>query len=246
MWLILAEANDTTGIWAYLGLERRGLSPIEYILPKELLIGSAYTHRLSEEGDATTIELDDGRKLESGRIRGVLNRLNDLPQGNHHLDAKDQAYVNQENHALLMSWLFALSCPVLSPPSAVLLSGEEYGEFEWVMLALEAGFPVPNLRAGTQTGARLTVPAPSGEESDDHREIIIVVGDQVIAGNDIPASLIESCRNLSDLSRVPLLGVDLALSSSGDWRFLGASSTPELRLGGDRVLNALAQYLKSS
>ena len=50
----------------------------------------------------------------------------------------------------------------------------------------------------------------------------------------------QGCRRLAELSHTALLGVEFTTSSAGPWTFAGATPMPDLRLGGEALLDALA------
>ena len=71
----------------------------------------------------------------------------------------------------------------------------------------------------------------------------LVVVNGVVTGPRAPDGIREGCKRLSELSATPLLGVDFTVDEAGSWTFAGASVMPDLRLGGDPLLDALASTL---
>jgi hypothetical protein len=71
----------------------------------------------------------------------------------------------------------------------------------------------------------------------------IVVGRQVV-GSTVPRSIAERSMVLSEIARQPLLGVDFTQEADGRWVFAGASPKPDLRLGGNELLDALTLSLQ--
>jgi hypothetical protein len=53
------------------------------------------------------------------------------------------------------------------------------------------------------------------------------------------------CARLAQLSATDLLGIDFNLTWTGDWVFRNATPQPDLRLGGEALLDALAIALQS-
>ncbi len=244
VWLVLAELSDVAGMWAYLGLRQRGLTPIEYVLPEELVIGARCTQRLSMDHDNVVLRLKDGREIDGDRLTGVLNRLVTVPETcTAGLSRKDSDYVHQELHAFFMSWIFALPCHVISPPSAAVLSGEVYDQTEWIWMALHADLPVPIFRQGT-SATEQQVLSSADAEPPLSRQTVFVVGNDVLTGEDARPDVIEGCLTLAGLAQTPLLGVEFDILPDGGWQFASASPLPDLRLGGNRLLDALASALK--
>ncbi|HET8672853.1 MAG TPA: hypothetical protein VFL87_04395, partial [Thermoleophilaceae bacterium] len=60
----------------------------------------------------------------------------------------------------------------------------------------------------------------------------------------LPADVLEACARVGSLAGTRLLGVELAPGGDG-WALSGASVLPELRLGGERLLDALEQELST-
>jgi hypothetical protein len=77
----------------------------------------------------------------------VFNRLPAVPE-----DAfagtpePDNAYARMETHALWLSWLASLACPVLNRSSARGLCAPDVGEAEWLVRAARAGLPTRRSR----------------------------------------------------------------------------------------------------
>ena len=78
--------------------------------------------------------------------------------------------------------------------------------------------------------------------SDTPVQTVFVVADQVV-GTTLPHHIRQGCRRLAELSHTALLGVEFTTSSAGPWTFAGATPMPDLRLGGEALLDALASAL---
>ena len=113
---------------------------------------------------------------------------------------------------------------------------------EWVWLAARAGLPAPSYRQA------------SSDQFDEMFEVrrlfplgtptttAIVIQDQVI-GDSLPSEIRAGCLRLAALSETPLLGIEFARASEKSWTFAGATPMPDLRLGGEPLLDALALTL---
>jgi hypothetical protein len=250
MWLILAQAADEAARWVYHGLRARGLAPLELVTAEALAQVTLWEHRLGAAGDAVTIRLADGRTMCSDTLRGALNRLVSVPPGAHiRAQPADRDYAMQELHALYMSWLRALPGPILNPPTGQCLSGEHRHASEWTALAARAGLPVscyrqsssdPRSAWGTdQSGA----PQPWGQPARPVHTVLVVGGH--VVGEAAPPAVQAGCRRLAHLVHTPLLGVDFAAGEAGPWTFVGATPAPDLRLGGEPLLDVLSAVLRS-
>ena len=73
--------------------------------------------------------------------------------------------------------------------------------------------------------------------------LAIAVGDRVI-GPTLPREIRDGCLRLAHLAQTPLLGIEFVRdTSSNSWSFAGATHMPDLRLGGEPLLDALAAEL---
>jgi hypothetical protein len=231
MWLVLCHADDLAALWAYQGLKARGLSPVELVSAESLAFSLRWEHWIDSEGASFRITLADGRQIASDCVFGALNRIQFAPLPHWRRAAtKEQEYVQQEMTAFYTSWLSALPGPVLNPATPLGLSGAWRRPVQWMKLAEQAGLATPAYHSGRvleqQTGARRAT-------------VILVNGG--MAG-EVPAA--EGCRQLALLSRTPLLGIDFEVQHDGSWQFVGATGTPDLRLGGTTFLDSLKSCLE--
>lgn len=232
MWLILCHADDLAALWAYHGLQARGLAPLELVSAECLAFSLFWEQRLGANPTMFRVTLGDGRSLDSDRIFGVLNRIQFAPTSHWNgATQKDQDYVRQEMGAFYLSWLHALPGPVLNPATALGLSGAWRKPAQWRKLAAQAGLATSEYRSESPT----VQPNPS------HRSVITV--GSTVTGAGIPGDVEAGCRSLSALSSTPLLGCDFEVCADGAWRFTGANTHPDLRGGGPALLDALLSAL---
>lgn len=244
MWLILCSAKDLPALWAYRGLTARGLSPVELVTAESLAFALKWEHRLNSHGVETRITLADGRVIESRRIKGTINRLTYIPVG--HLGAfqeADRAYAEQELFALFASWLFGLPGPMLNPPTPQGLCGAPRTRSEWVWLAARAGLPCPLYRQGAP--AFSTAPRKGLIPDPRRLETVIVVNNRT-TGAKVPPAISHGCINLSKLAGVSILGVDLSVDAEGGCSFVDATPAPDLRAGGEALIDALEEALQTN
>lgn len=245
MWLVLCSAQDVSALWAYQGLQARGLRPLELVTAEMLPYSLKWDHRLGAAGASTSITLADGRVIKSDAMRGVLNRLTSVPL-QHLAGTPDYDYATQEFAAFFMSWLYTLPQPILNRADAQGLCGAWRHISEWVWLAARAGLPTPAYRQTSDDQIDETLELrrlfPVGTPTTS----AIVVGDRVVAPS-LPQGIRAGCLRLAHLSQTPLLGIELTKGAfNGTWTFAGATPMPDLCLGGEPLLDALAAELYST
>lgn len=240
MWLVLSQANDLAALWAARGLEARGLQPLEIVTADALAYSLRFEHRLTANRPSVNITLTDGRVFDGATVRGTLNRLQFFPT--EHLrgaSATDRQYAEQELYALYLSWLYGMHGTMLNRPTPQGLSGDWRYPLEWAWLAMQAGLStLPYQQSDQREGptldslARLTT------------RTLLVVGD-TCCDPSAPPHVAAACVRLAQMNETGLLGIDFHLTADGDWVFLNATSWPDLRLGGDALLDRLASALQS-
>ena len=239
MWLVLCPSTDLSALWAARGLAARGLKPVEIITEEALAYNQRFEHRLVAGRTSVRITLADGRVIDSATVRGTLNRLQLVPGSHLRTNSKDRQYAEQELFALYLSWLHALPGKMLNRPTAQGLGGEWRQPSEWVWLANQAGL----LTALYSESEFREPPMPSMPETAPNRTVIVVDG--ISCGAVAPQSVTAACARLSELSATKLLGVGFNVTPGGQWIFTGATPFPELRIGGNKLQDALVQALTS-
>jgi hypothetical protein len=245
MWLLLCSEHDLSAIWAYQGLRRRGLLPLELVTGEMLIRGCKWEHRVGGSDASISITLADGRVIDGKTVRGTLNRLTHVPL-QQLAGAPDYDYATQEYAAFFMSWLYSLPQPVINRTGSQGLSGTWRHVSEWVSLAAQAGLTTPHYRQTSEDtiDERLEMRRlfPPGSPTT----LVIAVGDRVI-GPSLPRETRESCLRLAHLAQARLLGIELVSDTSAkSWTFAGATPLPDLRAGGEPLLDALAAELYRS
>jgi hypothetical protein len=236
MYLVICSATDLPALWAYRGLKARGLAPLELIHAETLARSLRFEHRLGAAGVDIRIALPDGRTIGNHTIHGVLNRLawlqlDQLPW----VDSDDRDYATQELTAFFLSWLHAVSRPVVNRATPQGLAGQWRHGSEWVSLAARAGLPTQSYR---QT-SRDSGDAWEWPNKPLAAQTVLVIADRTF-GAPAPAALLRGCLGLARLAETELLGIDFAVSEEGSWSFAGATALPDLRLGGEALLDILA------
>ena len=243
MWLILCDTQDASAAWAFSSLRSRGLAPLEILSAEQLALSEFQEHRLDGQRSTLRFRTEGGLQVDGQRLNGVLNRLYTVPTRHwRQASEADQDYVQQEMFAFFLSWLHALPCPVLNQPTPQGLCGQWRQESEWAWLARQAGLPAaPYRQTSSDTldeslGERRLVPAGASASS------VIVVGRRVV-GTPVSQALAAACVRLAELAGTSLLGIDFVGGPAQGWSFAGASPTPDLRIGGDALIDALMHDL---
>lgn len=224
-------------MWAYQGLKVRGLHPVEIVWAESLVYSTSIEHRITSNSAATQIKVADGRVINSASVRGSLNRLYQLPS--EHLraaDSTDRQYAEQELYALFLSWLYALPGKMFNRPAPQGLSGAWLHQSKLTWFASQAGLSTEIYRQGSQ---------PNLDDSfvtKTFGQTLIVSGENCF-GAVAPENVRKSCVRLAQMCGVEMLGVDFRINSSGEWIFQRATPLPDLRIGGDALLDALFKEL---
>lgn len=233
MWLVISPSTDGCAAWACAGLQARGLSPLQWLNAETLAYSRQWLHAVSDEAVSAEVVLADGRRIRGDGIRGVLNRTAAAPIAATLLaDPADRDYAAQEFMAFFVSWLHALPGQIVNRPTPLGLCGAWRHRAEWMWLAGQAGLPTPLYRQTDDD-------EPIGETGTPV-QTALVIGERVIAA---PPELHAGCLRLAALAACDVLGVDFTADAAGWWLFAGASPLPDLRLGGDASLDALAALL---
>jgi len=223
MWLVLCCPRDVAGLWAADGLARRGLTPLVTVSPEAIVCSRQFVHEIAGGRARTTFTMPDGQVIDSDAVRGTLNRVTYLPVA--HLAAAvddDRRYGEHELRAVVLSALHGFGPRIVNRPSPQGLAGRQRSAAEWFLLAGRAG-----LGAGTSA-----VP--------DGRSRTVLVLDDRLYGEAVPADVGARAISLARLAETRLLGIEMIESRNGAWWFVAASTVPDVRLGGEPLLDALA------
>ncbi len=240
MWIVFCSGEDVSALWAYQELRARGLQPLELVTAEMLSYRVRWDHRVGASGASISITLADGRVIRNDSVRGTLNRLTHVPL-KHLAGTPDYDYVTQEYTAFFMSWLFALPQPVLNRADAQGLCGAWRHISEWLSLANGAGLPTPAYRQTSHDQIDETLQLRRLYPMGTPTTSAIVVGREVV-GPSLPPEIRAGCLRLAHLSQTPLLGVEF-VTVANSWTFAGATPMPDLRLGGEPLIDALVAEL---
>jgi hypothetical protein len=209
------------------------------ITADSLSFDAVWEHRIGTDRVIVDITLSDGRRIRSEALRGVINRLQQVPTDAMVLmHSSEYDYVYHEMNTFFMSWLSALPQPVLNRPKPGGLSGGSPHISEWIWLASRAGLPTPEYVYTDQDYLRVNSGYASAIQT-------VFVVDHSLIGQTASSDMNRSCIRLAELSGIELLGIDFTIGPNETWSFAGATSYPDLRIGGADLLDALADILKN-
>lgn len=227
-------------------MRQRGLDPVRVLYSHSLLHDVAWEHRVQGDRAWTNVTLPCGTRINTLQLAGVLNRVASLPFASlAPVHPSDRLYVAHELQALFLSWLHGLAVPVLNRPTSFGLSGRLRHVSEWIWLATKAGLPNRGYRQTSREQPREWGAHVRTADAGTQLITLLVAGDCVI-GPPVPTEIRAGCLRLSRLCGTALLGVEFAVGSDQRWAFAGVSTKPDLRLGGDPLLDALAATMNAS
>lgn len=246
MWLVLCTSDDHPALWAAERLRARGLTPLVVLTPELLHHSFEWQHRLdNDHPPSVAFTLADRRRIRGEAIRGVLNRIAALPPRLvEALPPSDRAYALQEWAALHISWLSSLPAPVLNLPVIHGLCGAWRHQSQWTWLASRAGLRTstfradPGRRAGSDTGLRPVASrdaAPRNALGNPSLRTVCVV-DGVAVDESLQADVRAACGRLGSLAATRLIGITI---DGATGTFVGASPRPDLRVGGEPLIEVL-------
>ncbi len=227
MWLLLCSSDDYPALWAASRLRARGLSPLVVLTPELLHSSLRWRHRLDgEHPPSVEFTLADGRTICGAEIRGVLNRITWLPPSLvAHVNRADRAYALAEWTALHISWLSALTVPVLNRPVMQGLCGAWRHDSEWYWLASRAGLRTAPFRQAPSMADQ----SPTTQLGRAFGARTIFVADGRVVAEGLTQETALACAFMARLSNTRLAG---DRPRSGDRRIRSRLSTARSASGG--------------
>lgn len=240
MFLILSHFHDeTASSVANVLASRHGAQSVKTIPAEQLAAQVGWSHRHGKAGVETNLRLSDSDTVSSHQISVVFNRVRHVPVPHFESSSKaDRDYAAAEIHALVLSWLSSVNCPVVNRASVRGLGGANRSLAEWLLLAGRAGLPTRRLRFTTNSrifpskdlepfvpGAGAGLATPSGfqpvlpavignspalclEPMNQDYRRVLVVGDDVLG--EAAREFREPLLNLAKIADCQLLEVIFA------------------------------------
>jgi hypothetical protein len=243
MWTIFCTPEHCAAVWALDGLRRRGLQPVELVTTETLAFATAWEHRVGSDGAHFKIALQDKRTLCSTRIRGVLNRLSAPSLALiAHAAPTEREYAASELQAFYLSWLHSLSGVVINRPSPLGLAGGWRHTSEWALRASRAGLRAPSYRQSAQDPSMRGY-SPLTPQGTDPASVIVLR--DTVFGALMPESIQSACIRMSGTEGAEMLGIDFFKDADGQWTFGHANPMPFLPVGGEPLLDYLAELFEN-
>ncbi len=232
MRLLLCDAADRCAHWLAAGLAARG-TDVEIVTTGELLEATRWIHRVGASGVELEVDLVDGRSIRSAALTSVVNRITYVPTHLLAAASEDIEYATQELYAFWLSWLEGLPCLVINRATPVGLPGACLSNAEWVLRAGQCGLPTKPLR--------LSGGPPEQPELASRPPLLVASGS--VFGPPDAAGLVDGARALARSVGADLLELRLSRDDGGGMRVVGASVLPDLRVGGEPLLDHLSEVL---
>ena len=232
--LVIAEPDDQSAFWLFQQLKEAG-GDIEFITPADLIGARKWTVWLDESGQTFSIQLMDGRELESQEIWGAINRVNILPADLlAQFSETDRSYGESEFHALFLAFLSQLPGPVLNPPGLRWLGGFSASELEWKSMASSAGMELYTSSWQSQ----------EYEYQDYSRTTMheIIVADNQLMTESFDTNTASASIKLASLAGCPLLQI-LFQEISNKLYFHSATPFVNFTQGGENLVNTVQRML---
>lgn len=237
--LILCEPGDPVAGWVDQQLRRRGAAT-QVVTTEALCSGSRWRHTVGPAGARFDVVLADGRRIYQEDVGWVLNRLVQIPSSYlARIEQEDVEYTEQEFRALLCSALHSMcrtGAHVVELPHPYVLAGRWRSPAEWYLLATRAGLPHRPWRWHD------TMPK-SCPADNEWTSWALVIGDIVLSDPPLSEDVRSACRRLADLAEVSLLHIGLDRSPDTSPVFTGIMPMADLRVAGDRAIDALSKVL---
>jgi hypothetical protein len=238
--VVLAHGTDLSARWAAERLRARGWGRVELVLVESLGAATTWRHELGTGGACTDVGLADGRRLRTGEITSVLNRMLQPPLAPVAAAVPEDAeYVRNELTAFAASWIRSLAPRVVNEPTPQGLSGRWRAPLQWRALALQAGLPVAPLRFDSANPPLLAY-GIDGEPST----VVLTIGGELLDGA-MPKAIREAAERFAALAETPILGLRFAGHdpARAGWRLLDANPYPDLSSAGEAGIAALEALL---
>jgi hypothetical protein len=239
--VVLAHATDVSARWADGRLRARSREKVEFVAVEALAAATTWRHELGADGVTTEISLRDGRRLRTGEVTSVLNRMLQPPLAAVAAAVPGDAdYARSELTAFAASWVLALAPRVVNEPTPQGLCGRWRAPLQWRALALAAGLPV----APATFDSADPPPLGYGLEAAEPSTTVLALGGELVDGA-VPDAVRAAVRRFATLAETPILGLRFAglERDRAGWRLLDATPYPDLSTGGEAAISVLEELL---
>ena len=238
MYIVIAEPYDDPGLWAYKKLKSNGLEPLELITPGELSYFLQCEYEITSNNSNSELLLNNNMKIKSNEIKGILNRFRYV-HTEHIKKSVDVGYAMEELNAFFIGWLASLEIPILNKPLPFNYSGKWRHPSQWIYLAAKAGLRTIDYIYEYKGNYHHPI------QNNKKNPSVIVLDNEVIKTSFDSSNSIkeEECIKLAERSENRLLQIQFE-KKDNDFYFSWADPVPDLVLGGDKLIEKIAEILK--
>lgn len=240
MIVVLCHGSDASAQWASTRLRAHTRGRVELVYIETLGAATSWRHEIAGGVARTEVQLADGRRLRSGDVDAVLNRMLQPPIAVlPYAVAGDEEYARNELTAFAASWIRALARRVVNPPTPQGLCGRWRAPLHWRALASDVGLPVAPLRFDSRR------PPPLGYHANGEPSTEVLAVDGEPLAERMPPPVRDAARRFARAAETPLLGLRFSGTDPArdGWRLLDASPYPDLTSAGEAGVDALAAAL---
>lgn len=239
--VVLCHGSDVSALWCAELLRARSGVRVEIVVIESLnFVPTSWRHELGFGEVRTEIGLAGGRRLATGEVAAVLNRMIQPPDAAISAAVPEDAdYARSELVAFTASWLRALAPRIVNQPTPQGLCGRWRMPLQCRALALEARLPVAPLRLDSERPPPLN---PGGTTTPT--TVVLTVGGRALI-DGMPTAIRDGVRRFATLAQTPILGLSFegANPAHEGWRFVDATPYPDLTLAGEAGIEAIAAEL---
>lgn len=245
MWLILTNVLDPAGPWLAAGLSVRVFDTVVRITEVDLGHAQLWEHFVDRDHSCFRFQLADGRWIDSRKIKGVINRLNQPPFARMAADhGSKQLYAVSEITTLLMGCLARAGCLILNSLGSQGATEVHRDPKEWQALAAAAGLP---MRASVFNSPHWSASAADDTSRVQNRLVVIAENVLLLGPADtVPGAIRSAAIRLAALARTPVLELHFLQDQFSHWNFQSAQACTDLMAAGDAALDAVASLILDS
>jgi hypothetical protein len=240
--LIIAEPGDAPALWLRSALSEAQDRPVRLTTPVQLLCSRSIVHRLGSgpgrAGDGFIFVDRAGARIDSADVEAVVNRIAAPPQLRAGWAGEtERRYAEEELYAFLLGWLASIDRPVLNPPSPDCLGGAFHGPLAWRQFAADSGLWAS---PAALTPGRAEPPAEESEGAPVPAFHFALDGRLI--GPPLPGAMRDRLLAFAQLWGTRLLQIH-SRAEEGRRRLAGATAFADYRLGGPKLVRAIARAL---
>jgi hypothetical protein len=233
--LLICHSEDEDALWLFYTLKEKGHN-LDLVNADSIPSALKWKYFLNTMDCEWELWLSGKEKIHSSEINCVINRMRHANPYHWQKSSPDEYhYVAGEMHALYLSWLHSISQQafMLNPPGGNTLSGNFFIRSYWLALASKAGLMVKAYSVSSKPENSLS---HSGRL--DLERSFLLINEDVIGAEGLPANTLSSCRSLVKLSGNPLLEITL-IKDHQKWIFEKADPFPAFKKYSNKIVDTI-------